>query len=83
MGEKWDVYIGRNEETERDYLIIRCGDNDCVKRMEAALEKSGEVIETDSVLWKIFDVTGQFDNADMLYIPNVPTSGESSPNEVN
>jgi hypothetical protein len=77
MGEKWEVYIGRNETTQRDYLIIRCGDGDCVARVEAELRKQGEDMDTANFTWKIFDVTGQFDDESMLYIPNTTEETEA------
>ena len=73
MGEAWEVCIGRDEEARKDFLIIRCASKECVERVTKQLQSGNEVDISDTVLWKSFEVTGQADAVDMVYLPAAGT----------
>ena len=73
MGESWEVCIGRDEAARKDFLIIRCANKDCVERVTKQLQDGNEAGLDDTVLWKSFEITGQADAVDMVYLPATGT----------
>ena len=82
MGETWEVCLGHDEESKKDFLIIRCSNKICVEKVTEQLRLDNELKIDDSILWKAFEITGQADAADMIYLPsngNLP-SGDGTLN---
>jgi hypothetical protein len=70
MGEAWEVCLGKDSEGKRDYLIIRCSNKVCVEKVTKQLQEDEDFEVDDSILWKAFEITGQADSADMIYLPS-------------
>jgi len=73
MEEKWEVCIGRDEAAKKDFLIIRCANKECVERVTQQLQDGDEAEIDDTILWKSFEITGQADAVDMIYLPAAGT----------
>ena len=73
MGESWEVCIGHDEATKKDFLIIRCANKECVEKVTKQLREGNEADLDDSILWKSFEITGQTDTVDMIYLPSAGT----------